>query len=83
MRSIHELSTMAVPKDPKLLRRLGARIAQIRDDKNLTNEKIHADTGVNMSRLIKGQQDTSVSTLKKLADYFEMPMAEFIKGVEE
>lgn len=63
-------------KDVELLK-LAKRVANLRNQKGISQLNAYNDTGIHFGRIELGTRDVSYSTLIKLCNYFEISMAEF------
>lgn len=66
-------------KDKKLLKFIAMRCKELRTEKGVSQAEMSNDTGINIGRIETAERDISVSTLKKLCDYFEVSILEFFK----
>jgi transcriptional regulator with XRE-family HTH domain len=61
----------------ELLIDLAQKIKTLRMKKGVTQEQMYNDTGIHVARIEQGKRDISYSTLKKLAEYFEVSLIFF------
>ena len=69
-------------KDHTLLIEIAQRIKNLRHDNNLTQDALYNDIGLNISRIESSRSNLSISNLKKICDYFEITLEEFLKDIE-
>lgn len=73
---------MARALERVLLKKIALQFKLLRKKHNLTQEAVYSDTGIHIARIELGKRDLSVSTLKKLCDYFNVALADFLKEME-
>jgi transcriptional regulator with XRE-family HTH domain len=56
-------------------------IKDLREANKITQETVYNETGIHIGRIEKNKQDLRISTIEKLADYFQIPLVEFFKQV--
>ncbi len=66
-----------------LLKKIAARIKQIRENSDLTQEIFLHDTGINIGRIERGERDISMTTLGSVCKYFDVSLKEFFKDFKE
>ena len=69
---------MGLNDTEKLLLELAKKVKMLRENKGITQEDAFNDTGIHFGRIEQGKRDVSFSTLKKICDYFEVSMSEFL-----
>jgi len=69
-------------KDDKLLRNIAIKLKELRRQRNITQEALYEDIGINISRLESGKYNLSISNLKKICDYFEISLSQFLSNIE-
>lgn len=69
--------------DKVLLRKIALRLKALRKKHQLTQSALYEDTGINISRIERGVNDLSVSTLNRLCVYFEITLEEFFRDFEK
>lgn len=69
---------MGLNNTEKLLLELAKKVKALRQGKGITQEDAFNDTGIHFGRIEQGKRDVSFSTLKKICDYFEITMSEFL-----
>lgn len=67
-------------RDDQFLKEVGKRIEKLMKDRGITHETFNSDTKLNPHRLISGEQNLTLSTLKKICDYLEVSPEEFFRG---
>jgi len=68
-------------RDQEFLVAIGKRLVQIRESKNITQEKLQAISGVDIrqiGRIERAESNTSISILKQLADILEIKLSELV-----
>lgn len=68
--------------DTVLLKKIALRIKKLREKTALTQEQFLNDTGIHIGRIETAKRDLSVSTLKKIASYFNLTLSQFLKGID-
>ncbi len=68
--------------DTILLKKIALRIKKLREKHQLTQEQFLNDTGIHIGRVETAKRDISVSTLKKIASYFNLTLSQFLKGLD-
>lgn len=76
------LSEMNRIKESQLLTSLGKRVKELRIKKGISQSDAYTDTGIHFGRLEQGRRDISFTTLKKICDYFEVSICEFLSEIE-
>ncbi|MEM6892751.1 MAG: helix-turn-helix transcriptional regulator [Bacteroidota bacterium] len=56
---------------------LAARIKSLREARSLTQEDAYNDTGIHFGRIETGRWDPKLSTIHRIATYFELSIPEF------
>ena len=74
---------MEEPSKEGELLKLAKRVAQLRDQKGISQLNAYNDTGIHFGRIEQGTRDISYFTLTKLCHYFEISMAEFFDNTFE
>ncbi|MDT8346193.1 MAG: helix-turn-helix transcriptional regulator [Flavobacteriaceae bacterium] len=69
-------------QDEQFIEKVVSEIKSIRKKRGLTQENIYFDTGVHIARIEQKKLNITLSTLKKLCDYFQISMHDFFKGLE-
>jgi transcriptional regulator with XRE-family HTH domain len=65
-----------------LIKKAALQFKKLRIEHELTQEDVYNDTGIHIARLELGKRDFSVSTLKKLCDYFNVKLEDFFKDLK-
>ncbi|MEY5133926.1 MAG: hypothetical protein RLZZ198_1930 [Bacteroidota bacterium] len=68
-------------KDQKLLRSTVDGLKVLRKQRNLTQEDFYNDTGIHISRVETGRVNVTLSTLKTILDYYQVPLSEFFQSI--
>jgi transcriptional regulator with XRE-family HTH domain len=68
-------------KDQKLLRSTVHGLKVLRRQRNLTQEDFYNDTGIHISRVETGRVNITLSTLKTILDYYQVPLSEFFQSI--
>lgn len=68
--------------DTILLKKISLRVKNLREKHGLTQEQFLNDTGIHIGRIETAKRDISVSTLKKIATYFNLTLTQFLKGID-
>jgi transcriptional regulator with XRE-family HTH domain len=68
-------------KDQKLLRSTVDGLKVLRKQRNLTQEDFYNDTGIHISRVETGRVNITLSTLKTILDYYQVPLSEFFQSI--
>ncbi len=63
--------------DKELLKKVSLRIKQLREEKNITQEVFYNDTGIHIGRIEACKRNPSISTIKRICDYFEITLEDF------
>ncbi len=66
-------------QDKVLIRKISAKIKQIRTLKGITLEEFYNDTGIHLARVESGKANVSVSTLNAICKYFNITIEDFFK----
>ena len=61
----------------EVLLNLAHKVKELRHEKGVTQEQMYHDTGIHVARIEQGKRDVSFTTLKRLAEYFEVGLEEF------
>ena len=61
-------------KDQALLRSTEDGLKVLRRQRNLTQEDFYNDTGIHISRVETGRVNITLSTLKTILDYYQVPL---------
>jgi len=73
---------MAQRRDKQLIKKISARIREIRTHAGVTQEQFYNDTEIHIGRLERAQLNIRVTTLKVVCDYFGMTLKEFFEPLE-
>ena len=70
---------MGKSRNSALLKKIGARIKQLREERNITQEIFFNDTGINIGRVERAERDISMSTLGNICKYLDISLKEFFR----
>lgn len=73
---------MAKTRNTKFIKLVVERIKEIREKQGITQEVVFYDTGINIGRIERGERDISLSTIKAICEYFEVPVHDLFKGIK-
>lgn len=68
-------------KDKALLRSTVDGLKVLRKQRNLTQEDFYNDTGIHISRVETGRVNITLSTLKTILDYYQVPLSVFFQQI--
>jgi transcriptional regulator with XRE-family HTH domain len=68
-------------KDQALLRSTVDGLKVLRKQRNLTQEDFYNDTGIHISRVETGRVNITLSTLKTILDYYQVPLSVFFQSI--
>jgi transcriptional regulator with XRE-family HTH domain len=68
-------------KDQKLLGSTVDGLKVLRKQRNLTQEDFYNDTGIHISRVETGRVNVTLSTLKTILDYYQVPLSVFFQSI--
>lgn len=68
-------------KDQALLRSTVNGLKVLRKQRNLTQEDFYNDTGIHISRVETGRVNITLSTLKTILDYYQVPLSVFFQQI--
>lgn len=66
-------------KDDVLLKKIGLRIKQLREQRNITQEVFFFDTGINVGRIERGLINLGFITLNSICKYLDIDFEEMFK----
>ena len=69
-------------KDLSIAKEGSLKIKELRVNRGVTLEIFYFDTGIHLARIEQGKTNITVSTLKRICDYFEINLEEFFKGLK-
>ena len=69
-------------KNHSLNNSIALKIKELRVNRGVTLEIFYFDTGIHLARIEQGKTNITVSTLKRICDYFEINLEEFFKGLK-
>ncbi len=64
--------------DQEILLEFAAKVKELRNAKDVTQQEAYNDTGIHFGRIEQGKRDVSLTTLVKLAEYFRTTIADFV-----
>ena len=67
----------------KLLKKVTKELIAIRKNVGIKQEDVIFDTGVHIGRIESGMFDITLSTLKKLADYYDTDLESIFKNIKQ
>jgi transcriptional regulator with XRE-family HTH domain len=62
--------------------KIAEKIKQLRAVNNITLEVFYFDTGIHLARIEQGKTNITISTLKRICDYFDLNLVDFFKNLE-
>ncbi|MGV6862603.1 MAG: helix-turn-helix domain-containing protein [Putridiphycobacter sp.] len=65
-------------KDQEILLKFSKRIKELRLAKGVTQQDAYNDTGIHFGRIEQGKRDVSLTTLVKIAEYFEVEVGDIL-----
>lgn len=68
-------------KDQVLLVSTEDGLKVLRKQRNLTQEDFYNDTGIHISRVETGRVNITLSTLKTILDYYQVPLSVFFQQI--
>ena len=74
---------MGQNRDEILIEKIVDRIRKLRNERGVTLEVFFNDTGIHLARIESQRRNVTVSTLKRICNYFEVNLAEFFSGLDE
>jgi DNA-binding Xre family transcriptional regulator len=69
-------------RNDAFLLKVGNRIQQIMNEKEITHEIFYHDTSINPHRLIIGKVNMTLSTFERICSYLEISPADFFKDIK-
>lgn len=67
-------------RDNILLKKIAKRVKELRAERGLSQLDVVYNTEINIVRVESGEANVSVSTIKKLCNYFGVTLEDFFKG---
>lgn len=64
-----------------LVDKVVVRIKKLREEKGVTLQEFYNDTGIHLARIESEKRDLTLSTLKRICDYFDTTMVDLLKGL--
>ena len=68
-------------KDIELAKQIAERLKEVRNERGITQESVRFDLSMNIGRIEIAENCISLSTLKKLCNYYGITFEEFFKGI--
>lgn len=68
--------------DKELLSKVILYLKQVREKQSLTQEVVFYDTGIHIGRIESGKFDLTLTTLKKLCNYYDITMYSVFRKLE-
>jgi len=69
--------------DSGLVDKVVAKVRALREAKGTTLQEFYDDTGIHLARIEADRRDITLSTLKRICQYFGIPMSDFLKGMDK
>ena len=73
---------MAQIRDEILLRKIIARLKDLRETKGVSQQGVYEDTDIHIARIESVKSNLTVSTLAKLCKYYKITLVDFFKSLE-
>jgi DNA-binding Xre family transcriptional regulator len=67
--------------DKALVDKIIIKIKKLREQREITLQEFYNDTGIHLARIESEKRDLPISTLKRICDYFEISLSDFLKGL--
>lgn len=64
--------------ESKILLQFAGKVKELRHKKGVTQADAFTDTGIHFGRIEQGKRDVSLTTLLKIAKYFEVSVGELV-----
>ena len=68
-------------KDDILLSKIAARIKQLREEKDISQELFYIDTDIHIGRIESGKSNVTASTLSAICRYLNISLSDFFKNI--
>lgn len=68
-------------KENIIISDVALKIRQLREQKHITQEVFFFDTGIHIARIESGKANITITTLKKICDYFEISLSDFFSDI--
>lgn len=68
-------------KENIIISDVALKIKQLREQKHITQEVFFFDTGIHIARIESGKANITITTLKKICDYFEISLSDFFSDI--
>lgn len=63
------------------MKKIALKLIEIRKGYNLTQENVYNDTGIHIARIESAKRDTSINSLKRICDYYDIDLSDFFKEI--
>lgn len=70
-------------RDHKFIKDVACHIKKLREAKGISQEIFYIDTDINIARIECGNQNITISTLKDICVYLELPISSFFEDMEK
>jgi len=67
--------------DKVLVDKIVIKIKKLREQNQVTLQEFYNDTGIHLARIESEKRDLPISTLKRICEYFNVSLSEFLKGL--
>lgn len=64
-------------RDEVLNKRIALKIRELRNERKITQEQFYNDTDIHIGRIETGKMNITVSSLKRICDYFDISLSDF------
>ncbi|MEZ4936522.1 MAG: helix-turn-helix transcriptional regulator [Crocinitomicaceae bacterium] len=65
--------------DAEIKKKFGKRVKALRLEKGHTQLSAFHETGIHFGRIEQGKRDVSITTIYKIAEYFNIPVSDLLK----
>lgn len=73
---------MSQYKNKELLQNIANRLKQLREQRELTQQQVYADTEIHIARIETAKRNVTVTTIAELCKYFKVSLTDFFEGIE-
>jgi hypothetical protein len=67
--------------DKALVDKIVIKIKKLREQHQVTLQEFYNDTGIHLARIESEKRDLPISTLKRVCEYFNISLSDFLKGL--